>query len=335
MQITNTRAMERTGRPVGSRSLRPVLAVLTLASAACSDASRVSSPDLPRAAALGKGPKGLATRGPLLFSATITGDRELYTVNEDGTNLKRLTFSAGADDLAAFSPDGSKIAFVSERSGRNQIYVMNSDGSGVKPITNFADDFDVAGAPAWSPDGKKIAVGLTDHTGPAPRSDIYLMSANGAGRTRLTSQGTSNAEPTFSPDGKTIAFHSDHEAVTDELDIWTMAVDGTNHERITDCDIAPGCRRPEWSPDGNLIAYEQASPSFESVAVMQVATKAMVLLTSGGVSDPFWAPDGVKFAMVYTDGLTRQLRTLNTNGGALGTVIELSATPIHGLSWGR
>ena len=93
---------------------------------ACSDTSSISSPNDPTAAGLTKGPKSLPGRGPILFAASLTGDRELYSVNDDATGLQRLTFAPGYDDLAAYSPDGSKIVLASNRTIPGEVSHMGT-----------------------------------------------------------------------------------------------------------------------------------------------------------------------------------------------------------------
>ena len=324
-------------QPISATRARliPTLAIFAATLAACSESSRISSPEAPTVAALAKGPKALPTRGPLLFSTMITGMRDLYSVNEDGTNVKRLTFSPAHDDHAAYSPDGSKIAFISERTGRTQLYIMNSDGTGVKQITSFVNDFNFAGEPTWSPDGKKLALGLKDFTAPVVETHVYLMSLNGTSLTKLTSDGSINFNPTFSPDGQRIAFASDREDPAGELDIWIMNIDGTNPTRLTSCVAGYHCRKPKWSTDGSKIAVEVGDPTLTSIMVLNANTKLMVFSTAMGFSDPFWSPDGIKLAMVHKDGITHQLRTVNANGSTWETVLEWTASQMRGLSWGR
>jgi Tol biopolymer transport system component len=139
-------------------------------------------------------------------------------MNADGSNVVQLTSD---DDWApAWSPDGKKIAFCSDRDGVPGIYVMNADGSNVVRLTSD-DDW----APAWSPDGKKIAFSSgwdSDHPG------IYVMNADGTNVVQLTSE--DDREPAWSPDGKKIAFSSDRDG-NDE--IYVMDEDGTNVVRLT------------------------------------------------------------------------------------------------------
>jgi outer membrane protein assembly factor BamB len=110
------------------------------------------------------------------------GDFEIFVVNADGRNLKRLTESRGRDGglaQGAWSPDGSKITFMSERDGNREVYVMNADGTNQTRLTNHAKG-DVW--PVWSPDGKKIAY----VSGRDGNSEIYVMNPDGTSRVNVT-----------------------------------------------------------------------------------------------------------------------------------------------------
>src|SRR5438046_3811878 len=79
---------------------------------------------------------------------------DIYLMNDDGTQVTNLTKHAGRNIAPAWSPDGTKIAFASNRDGNSEIYVMNADGSGQTRLTHSAA---IDEAPDWSPDGTKIA----------------------------------------------------------------------------------------------------------------------------------------------------------------------------------
>ena len=201
----------------------------------------------------------------------------------------------------AWSPDGSKIAFQSDRGGNWDIYVMDADGSNVKQITDSpARDMQ----PAWSPDGSKIAY----QSNPRGNWDIYVMDTDGSNIERITELSARDTQPAWSPDGSKIAFASDRKGFF--IDIFIMDADGSNFERITDTsgDTLGGgdSTRPAWSPDGSKIAYSSNSGGRDwNVLVMDADGSNIKRITDRDSEDfrPEWSPDGSKIAYsTYSNG---------------------------------
>jgi len=152
-----------------------------------------------------------------MFEYGYRDNNEIYVMNADGKNRKRLTRNKVYDGEAQWSPDGKRIAFGSYRDGNREIYVMNADGSKKKHLTkNTAFDRD----PQWSPDGKRIAFASWG---------IYVMNADGSKQKRLTKNRSVDA-PVWSPDGKRIAFMSWREGYPE---IYAMNSNGSNQKRLT------------------------------------------------------------------------------------------------------
>lgn len=160
----------------------------------------------------------------------------LFVVNADGSGLLRLTEGRNLDTSPDWSPDGTRIAYQSNRVGNFEIYTLPVGGVTPKNLTNrLTDETD----PAWSPDGSKIAF-VTDRDG---NEEIYVMDANGENQTRLTDHPLEDKAPSWSPDGQSIAFYSNRDG---NYEIYKMKADGSELNRLTDHYNFDGF--PSWQP---------------------------------------------------------------------------------------
>jgi TolB protein len=176
----------------------------------------------------------------LAFSSSRSGDPEIYTVDQSGGNLKRLTATKLPDVSPVWNPKtNAQIAWVSGRSGLPQIYIMESDGTNQQRIT----DEGYAVSPSWSPNGQFLVFSWIRHYGPgAPGSqDIYIMDVASKNWVQLTHDGGRNDFPSWSPDGRHIVFQSSRSGGEQ---IWTMLADGSNQKALT---TSGKNTQPNWS----------------------------------------------------------------------------------------
>ena len=177
---------------------------------------------------------------------------EIYVMDADGSNAVNLTNNAARDDQPAWSPDGSKIAFGSDRNGNREIHVMNADGSDHFNLTTTPTISEFR--PAWSPDGSKIAFGARSF---GTNSEIYVMDADGSNRVRLTNNPADDSGPAWSPDGSRIAFTSLRDG---NREIHVMNADGSGRPvNLTNNEVSDDS--PAWSPDGSRIVFKRTCTS--------------------------------------------------------------------------
>jgi len=173
----------------------------------------------------------------VLFSMSVAGNIDLYrTGSGGGAEPQRLTTAPGIDTGGSYSPDGSKIAFESDRSGTQQLYVMNADGSNAKRISFGGGRY---ATPNWSPRGDLIA--FTRTGGGAFR--IGVMGPGGGGEKLLTTS-WGDEGPSWSPNGRVLMFFRAAQG-SGRPDLWSVDLTGVNARRIpTPLDGSD----PSWGP---------------------------------------------------------------------------------------
>jgi prepilin-type N-terminal cleavage/methylation domain-containing protein len=268
----------------------------------------------------------------VVFQSNRGGDYEIYVMNADGTGQLRLTEKLGNDSYPSWSPDGSQIIY----SSAGKMFAMNSDGTGRTQLSpdgsgSYSPDgthivfvtyrdldmeiyrmkadgtehtrlttspgYDLN--PSWSPDGTQIAFSSS--------SRIYVMNADGTGRTSLDCPGEN---PSWSPDGTLIAFRSHRDG---NYELYTTNTDGTVQERLTNNTRYDGT--PVWSADSGEVFFPSSSSDGTQLrAVNADGTGERTVIASIAASPPSLTADGTRIIYRDTVGGDYEIFSINLDG---------------------
>lgn len=243
-------------------------------------------------------PEPTAVPAPLpctvAFDTDRDGNREIYTVSPDGQATTNLTNNPADDENPAWAPDGSAIAFVSDRespegSGKF-IFILDLKTGSVRQLTHLnGSDW-----PDWSPDGRRITFMAGE--------DIFVISADGSGKpTNLTNSPQKDYSPAFSPDGSKIAWIQEDQ---DRRNIFVMdAQSGGGAHPVTDNGRIDGF---SWTIDGRILTGWGWKDREEICRNCLVNADGTGIVDAGGKGEivkvlPFWTDDGDPVELAQID----------------------------------
>ncbi len=251
-------------------------------------------------------PGAFATRVAYITSVRQAdgGSRiDLKVADADGFNPETIVSSTEPLMSPAWSPDGSKIAYVSFEGGQSAIYIQGVYTGQRTKVTSFKG---INGAPAWSPDGRKLAMTLSKDGNP----DIFVFDLATRKLRAITRHYAIDTEPSWSPDGRNLVFTSDRGG---KPQIYRVSAFGGRAERVTFQNSYNA--RASYSPDGKLLVVVTSDEGHYRIAVQDLETGVMQVLSQGSLDEsPSFAPNGSMIIYASKKGGRGVLAAVSVDG---------------------
>jgi len=246
----------------------------------------------------------------IYFVSNRTGNKEIWSMDYDGSNQKQFTSYKSITTFPVLSADSTKIAFTTFARGTPQIFVHSLETG--RKLAYYNQQASVNAASDFTPDSQHL---LFYSSASGGYTQIYESDINGGAIRRISNSNAIDVEPKVNPKtGADLVFVSGRGSLPQ---IYRMSMDGTDVERLTNGEGE--AVNPSWNPDGQHIAFAWTrgyAPGNYNVFVMDVASRKVDQLThdAGRCENPSWAPDGVHIVYSSKQGNSTELWTMLADG---------------------
>jgi TolB protein len=262
----------------------------------------------------------VGTPGSAATRILLVIDGKLYRIDQDGADLAQVRSGGEHSILSpAWDREGRRITYMEFWSGHGQLFVQDAATGRRRAVTDGTTlDF----TPEFSPDGKTLVFSRAIEEG----TDVYTFNLkDNCCLQRLTvGRFSDNLSPTYSPDGRRIAFVSTRSGLPQ---IYVMAADGTDQQLFAPFDygVTGSSNAPDWSPDGQSVIFHRDVAGTLQIFVLDARTRSVRQLTSlGRNEDPTWAPDSRHLAFVSDRSGFRQLWVIDMETGRIRPLLQQS-----------
>ena len=245
----------------------------------------------------------------IYFVSDRTGNKEIWSMDYDGSNQRQLTQYKSVSTMPAVSPDGKMVAFTTYAQGNPKIMIYSTETNRRLPFYNPVSS--AVETPEFTPDMQHILYGASLDGW----VQICIADLNGGNMRRLSHVRAIEVSPKVNPQNPSQMLFISGRGGSEQM--WRMNIDGGDLAQLTNGEGYVA--NPAWSPNGQLIAFAWTSgyePGAYNIFVMDVAKRQPIQLTHGlgRNENPWWAPDGVHLVFSSKRGQVTQLYTMLADG---------------------